>query len=132
MKTILLTSAGVQVIDELIKILPKSPRETKLAHIITAAKGETNTAYADREGTSLLKAGFQMTEIDIEGQTEEDLRKALEGFDVIYVQGWNSFYLLKCAKESGFDKVAKDLTEKGTIYIGVSAGSCIMCPSIEY
>jgi len=34
-------------------------------------------------------------------------------------------------RESGFDKVAKDLISKGMIYIGVSAGSYIACPTIE-
>ena len=55
----------------------------------------------------------------------------LDGKDVIYVQGGNTFYLLKHVRESGFDVVVKDLIEKGVIYIGVSAGSYIACPTIE-
>ncbi|MFA4880714.1 MAG: Type 1 glutamine amidotransferase-like domain-containing protein [Candidatus Doudnabacteria bacterium] len=51
--------------------------------------------------------------------------------DIIYVQGGNTFYLLKCVRESGFDKVVKELILKGVIYIGASAGSCIACPTIE-
>ena len=34
-------------------------------------------------------------------------------------------------KESGFDKVVREVVEKGVIYIGVSAGSYIAGPSIE-
>ena len=38
---------------------------------------------------------------------------------------------MKCVRESGFDKVVKELILKGVIYIGASAGSCIACPTIE-
>ena len=34
-------------------------------------------------------------------------------------------------RESGFDNVVKDLIGRGVIYIGVSAGSYIACPTIE-
>ena len=51
--------------------------------------------------------------------------------DIIYVQGGNTFYLLKYARKSGFDEVVKDVIKKGVIYIGVSAGSIIAGPSIE-
>ena len=39
--------------------------------------------------------------------------------------------MLKYVRESGFDKLVKDLIDKGVIYIGVSAGSYIACPTIE-
>ena len=55
----------------------------------------------------------------------------LKDYDVIYVQGGDPFYLLEQVKLSGFDKVVKDLVKQGTIYIGVSAGSYIACPTIE-
>jgi len=40
MKTLLLTSQGLQVEDEILKILPKSPSKLKLVHITTASKDE--------------------------------------------------------------------------------------------
>ncbi len=69
--------------------------------------------------------------VDIEGKSENELREILNDRDVIYVQGGNTFYLLKCVRESGFDKVVRKLLKQGTIYIGVSAGSYICCPTIE-
>ncbi len=39
--------------------------------------------------------------------------------------------MLKSIKESGFDKVIKELISKGVIYMGSSAGSYVTCPTIE-
>ncbi len=131
LKTLLLTSAGTDVKDEILKILPKSANQIKLAHIITASKLEENKSYLEKDVKNLTDLGFQVENIDIEGKKEEELRKILADKDVIYVQGGNAFYLMKYVRKSGFDKIVKDLIDKGVIYIGVSAGSYIACPTIE-
>lgn len=131
MKTILLTSAGMNIKEEIVKILPKPANQIKLAHITTASKVEDDLSYLEKENREMRELGFRVDEIDIEGKNEAELRKLLEDKEIIYVQGGNTFYLLKYVRESGFDKVVKDLIDKGVIYIGVSAGSCIACPTIE-
>ena len=131
MKTLLLTSAGMSVKEEILKILPKPANQIKLAHIITASKAEKDTSYMMSDKQQMIEAGFQVEDIDIEGKNEVELRDLLKDKDIIYVQGGNTFYLLKYVQESGFDKVVKELIEKGVIYIGVSAGSYIACPTIE-
>lgn len=131
MKTILLTSAGMNVKDEILKILPKPAKQIKIAHIITASKVEKNLSYLERENQIMKELEFNVESIDIEGKTENELCVLLRNKDIIYVQGGNTFYLLKFVKESGFGKVVKDLIKKGVIYIGVSAGSYIACPTIE-
>lgn len=132
MKTLLLTSAGIKVKEEILKILPKPPEEIKIAYIITAANGQGGyDEKRDKDVVVLRELGFQISLIELEEKKESELRNLLSGKDVIYVQGGNTFYLLKWVKESGFDQIVKDLTDKGIIYIGVSAGSYIMCPTIE-
>ncbi|MDD5109842.1 MAG: Type 1 glutamine amidotransferase-like domain-containing protein [Patescibacteria group bacterium] len=131
MKTILLTSAGMRVKGEILKILPQPASQLKLAHIITASLAENDTSYVVQDTQDLLACGFQVENIDVRGKSENQLRSLLAGKDVIYVQGGNTFYLLKYVKESGFDKVVKELIERGVVYIGVSAGSYITCPTIE-
>jgi len=131
MKTLLLTSAGMQVKDEILKILPKPANQIKLAHIITASKVQKDTSYVDKDTDAMRKFGFSVTNVDLEGKKEKDLRDILQSFDVIYVQGGNTFYLLKWVKESGFDAVIEELIGRGKIYIGVSAGSIIAGPDIE-
>lgn len=130
-KTILLTSAGMDVKEEILKILPKPANQTKVAHIITASKVEGDLSYLEKENQIMRKVGLDVESVDIEGKTENELRILLKNKDIIYVQGGNSFYLLKHARESGFDKVVKEFIENGIIYIGVSAGSYIACPTIE-
>lgn len=131
MKTILLTSAGMNVKDEILKILPKFAKQIKLAHIITASKAEADTSYVDKDRDGMRELGFQVEDVDIEGKNENELREVLFDKDIIYIQGGNTFYLLKCIKESGFDKVIKEMIEKGVIYIGASAGSYVACPTID-
>ena len=130
-QTLLLTSAGMRMQDEILKLLPKSPAQTKLAHIITASNEVSPHPWRDNDKKAMLKLGIQVEDIDIKGKTESELRLILKGKDVIYVQGGSPYYLLKHVKESRFDKVVKDLVNKGILYIGASAGSYIACPTIE-
>lgn len=133
-KTIILSSSGFRtpkLQKDLLEVLPKPPSQTKIAHILTASKVSPDRAFVDRERKVLSDLGFQVEEVDIEGKSPEELTKILGGKDIVYVQGGNTYYLLKCVRESGFDAVVKDLIEKGTIYLGVSAGSYIACPTIE-
>lgn len=117
--------------EAVVKILPKPLSALKMAYITTAFKVEAITAFADLDLQVLTTLGFQIEEIDIAGKSYAKLKQILDGKDIIYVQGGNTFYLLKEAKASGFDRVVRELLEKGVIYIGVSAGSYIACPTIE-
>lgn len=128
---LLLTSAGTNVRDEILKILPKPPSKLKLAHIITASTPEPNKDYVINDKQRMLDLGFDVEDIDIEGKNETKLRILLHDKDIICVQGGNTFYLLKHARLSGFDKVVKELVNQNKIYIGISAGSYIACPTIE-
>lgn len=131
MKTLLLTSAGTQVKEEILKILPRSPHEMKLVYITTASSTEEEKEYVQKDRKSLLAMGFQVNDFDIVDKKESEVRKFLNRKDIIYVQGGNTFYLLQEVRKSGFDKIVKELINRGKIYIGVSAGSYITCPTIE-
>lgn len=134
MKNLILTSSGFKTAklqEDLLRILPKDPKELKLAHILTASKVSQDTGFVDRERKVLKDLGFQTEEMDIEGENEKSLMGKLAGRDIIYVQGGETFYLLKHVRKSGFEKVVRKLLDRGVIYIGVSAGSYIVCPTIE-
>lgn len=134
MRTIILTSAGFgtsALQRDLLRILPKEPSKLKVAYVTTAAKVEESKDFVERDRKVLLDLGFPLEEVDVEGQSRATLAKLLGGRDIIFVQGGNTFYLLKQVRKSGFDKVVKDLIGRGIAYIGVSAGSYIACPTIE-
>lgn len=132
-----LTSAGLspETTEAFLKLLNKKPEETKVCFIATASyakhpKGDAFYVKEDRRRLSEL--GFKMiTELDLRKEKEESLRDKLRDFDVIFVSGGNTFYLLKYVRTSGFNKVLKAFLDKGGIYVGESAGSIIVCKDIS-
>ena len=130
-KTILLTSAGMQMKDEIIKLLQKPAYDVTVAFISTASKPEQNLSYVKKDWDAMKEMGFNLEEIDIEGKNENQLLKLLSPKDIIFVEGGNTFYLLKAMRESNFEKVIRKLLKQGKVYIGVSAGSIVAGKTIE-
>ena len=128
-----LTSAGLppETTEAFLKLLNKKPEETTVCFIATAADPEEDKWFVEKDKERLLELGFKITEIDLKQENEESLNKRLKDFDVIFVEGGNTFYLLKYVRKSGFDKALKPFLGKGGIYLGVSAGSYIACPDIS-
>jgi peptidase E/mRNA-degrading endonuclease toxin of MazEF toxin-antitoxin module len=128
-----LTSAGIQpeTKDYFLRFLGRNPKNIKVAFIPTASNHpDESRKYVEISKNQLIELGFWVEEIDIEFFPKEELRIKLESFDIIYVNGGNTFYLLEQFKKSGLDLYIKDLL-KDRIYIGTSAGSIIAAPNIE-
>lgn len=134
--TLLLTSNGVQkgLRDTFLSLLPKPPQNISVSYIITAALGEEgNKPWLYTAKQQLQSFGISdIEDLDIRGKNKEDLFSILSKKDIILVNGGNTFYLLKYIKESGFDTVIKELINQGKLYVGVSAGSYVACPTIEH
>lgn len=131
MKTLILTSSGKFIIQNNIdQYLPKKITDCKIAYISTASKKVHDDTYAQDHQKVMKELNFSFDVIDIAGMNENELKKALDGHDIILVEGGNTYYLLKSVRESNFKKVVKDMISKGVVYIGSSAGSYITCPSI--
>ena|SRR5256885_9786234 len=129
--TLFLASNASKTLDLLLPLLPKSPHELKLAFIPTARDPYKETPWIDVDRQKVSELGFTIIDVDLKDKTENEIRKLLADVDIIFVAGGNTFYLLEKVKKSGFDKVVKELIQKGIIYIGSSAGSVIMGPDIE-
>ena len=134
--TLLLTSAGIvpEVRESFISVLPKKkPDENRVAFVTTAAYGESkNPVWMEKDRQLLRDCGIKHIEdVDFKDKTQKDLEKVLSDKNIIFVNGGNTFYLLKWVRESGFDKVLPNFLKRGGLYVGVSAGSYIACPSIE-
>ena len=117
---LILTSAGMRMKDEILALLPKPTDQTKVAHVWTAAKGESDPSFAARDANFMRELGFTVEDVDIEGKTIDELRSFFMDKDVIYIQGGNTFYLMKCIHESGFDCLVRELLEQGKIYISLN------------
>ena len=129
-KKILLLSSSRFLIDNP-QVFEKPFKDLKIAYIITASKSVPSTAYLERHRQFFKEQKYNIQEFDLDGKNEDELRNFLKDFEAVYMEGGNSFYLLKSIRESGFDKVVKELIPKGLIYIGASAGSYVACPTIE-
>lgn len=128
--TLILTSSFFHSYSRLKDHLP-NPEETTVAFIPTAGNVYDDKWFVEGDKEILIKLGFKIKEIDIENSNYTQLKKELSNIDLIFVAGGNTFYLLDQVKKSGFDKILKEKIESGTIYIGSSAGSLLVCPTIE-
>jgi dipeptidase E len=129
-----LASLANTTLDFVLPLLPVEPKHLKLAFIKTAADpyGDINMPWMQADYDKLTSLGFKITNYDIKDKSESELRKDLSSFQVIFVAGGNTFYLLSKIKESGFDVVIKELLAKNIIYIGASAGSSVMGPTLDH
>lgn len=130
MHRLLLLSSG-RFLESHPRVFEKPFNELKMVYVTTAAKGTNDTEYVARRKRLFEKEKYNYRELDLDGKGVAELSEALLGVEIIYVEGGNSFYLLKSVKESGFDKILPGLLDKGVIYMGSSAGSYIACPTIE-
>ena len=124
-KTLLLASSFPEMIDEIIKLLQKPSYDVEVAFITTASKPEEDLDYLQKDLEIMKGVGFNVEQIDIEGKSEGQLMKLLELKDIIFVEGGNTYYLLKAINECKFEKVLRKLLKSGKVYIGVSAGSMV-------
>jgi len=70
--------------------------------------------------------------LEVSKASPQEIEAALSQGDFIYVSGGNTFYLLQELKRKGAEQLIREEVEKGKPYIGESAGSMILAPSIEY
>ncbi len=129
-----LASLASATLDLVYPLLPAKPSSLKLAFIPTAADPypADSRPWMDSDRVKLIEMGFAVTDYDLKNKNVDILRSELSPFHVIFVAGGNTYYLLNEVKKSGFDIVIKELIDKGTVYIGSSAGSVIMCRTIDH
>lgn len=109
-----------------------SKSEMKIGHITTAYKvSRSNIEFFKKVSEIIKENGYDMEDFDIEGKTKEKIKDFFKDKNIIHIEGGNTFYLLKAIRETGFADILKELLNEGKVYIGTSAGSYIMCPTIE-
>jgi dipeptidase E len=84
---------------------------------------------------SLRKAGLQPELLDLREffGKEEQLRKEIAKFGVIWVSGGSVFVLLQAMRLSGLDTIIKDMfvQRRAILYGGYSAGVCVLARSLS-
>lgn len=126
---IFLTSTGLTPENVSLKFkgLISNPENTSVAIVTTAAEGKSENKYSQLAKKQFEELGFVTVDfVDLETEPQKDF----SSYGVIYVCGGNTFKLLKFAREANFKSSVENLLEQGGVYIGVSAGSIIVGPSI--
>jgi dipeptidase E len=139
---LLLTSAGIKnasINDALLALLGKPIAESNALCIPTSGYAKPNgidRAYVFIAG---LEPRCPMTELGwksigvleltaLPSLDKEQWVPAVQETDVILVNGGDPLYLSYWMRESGFADLIPSLSE--TVYVGLSAGSMVMAPSI--
>ena len=134
MKNIILTSCGFrdeEFKNEFYKIVPKEElKNKKVLYITTAVDGEKgdNSSWVNKEYATILDLGIaepNITEYKIGNEIN------IDNYDIIYMMGGNTIYLLYMIRKYNFGAVIKDFLNKGKIYIGSSAGSQVLGTTIN-
>lgn len=134
MKKLLLTSDGFankKIADKFLELVDKKPSDIKMLFIPTASRYEDELKYVKLSENQLVSLGIIKENImwlDIDKIADAG---ELEGYDVIYVCGGNTFYLMKKLVDTGLDKKIIEIVNAGKVYVGVSAGSVIAGPDIS-
>lgn len=132
-----LTSSGFpeenrKLREEFFHLINKNPEMIKLAFVPTASSLEEDRSFMlaakkELEGLGILAGNIIDLNLDRQVSFEE-----LKNFDVIFVDGGNTFYLLEKTRKSGFDLAIKEYLEKDLgAYVRVSAGTILAGPNIE-
>ena len=133
MNNIFLTSCRIindKIKNEFYKKIDKDIKKVKLLYITTASDGEAydDKSWMEEEFKTILEIGILKENIT-EYKIGEPIN--LNDFDIMYMMGGNTFYLLDVIRKTNFANDIRNHIKSGKIYVGSSAGSEILGNSIE-
>lgn len=102
--------------------------DNKTACIVTSGRNAEEQFYIDGSIKELEYLGIKVIEFNI-AKHESFVNFPL--YDIYYVCGGNTFYILDRMRKTGVDKILINAVKKGKFYLGVSAGSIIPGPDIK-
>ena len=131
---LVLTSGGISnksIENELRTFIGKDFKGLKMLFCTTASnyEGGDMNEWLIEDLITLRNLGFIIDVCDINGISIENFIHRFEWADVFYFEGGNTQWLRKCINSSGLEEHLKELLET-RIWIGASAGSCVLCPTV--
>lgn len=128
---LLLTSTGLthpEVVGEFLKLIERPVGDVAVGFVPVAARTESEIKYIQAAKQELIDLGTKkIIDINFSAGDEDKLKQC----DVMYVCGGNTFHLLNEIRNKSFDDVITEFIQDGKLYVGVSAGTIVVTPSIE-
>lgn len=128
---LLLTSAGrynKNIQEFFISLLPSSIDKCSILMVYYKPDGRMSD-YIKEDIDFLSELGCDLRVFDLNEEKFENLEKK---FDIIWVCGGNTFFILDRMKKTGvFEFAKKAVLSNESIYFGISAGSIIAGPEIR-
>lgn len=132
---LLLTSGGLEndsIIGALKELVEQSFDKLNLAFVPTASNAEEgDKQWLIKDLEKCKQLGFAVDIVDISALPKKIWKKRLERADILFFEGGNVFHLMYWIKKSGLRELLPELL-KTRVYVGVSAGSIVMCPSLMF
>lgn len=132
---LLLTSAGWEensaIGKEFLKLVNKKPAEIRILFVVTPLKFLKRNKYIKRLFKKLKVVNIPEKNITFFTLDRKASKEDLKNIDVVFVFGGNTFDYLDRIRKTGLDKLIKSFVKKGGVYLGLSAGSYVACPTIE-
>jgi len=130
---LLLTSTGltnINVRGKFISLFEKDFSNTKVLFVTSASESPRQEWYVNQSREELLELGIKEENFVEYHDGDKPSKDVLDEIDLIYVCGGNTFHLLEELKKSSLDKDIIEMIKKDIFYIGASAGSIIVTPTI--
>lgn len=130
---LMLTSCGIEtetIKEHFMRWLGKSPTDTKALFIPTAAINADAIAVLPACMDDLLKCGIPKENITVFDLHRNMEMQELQTFDVVYLCGGTTAYLLERINQTGFRDVLLSYIRANGLVIGVSAGSIIFANNL--
>ncbi len=130
---VILTSCGLEtkrIEDAFTEMLPKPPSEIRAMFIPTAAVFPDAIDVLPECLNDLRRCGIKDENIVINDLHAELKQPIGDAFDVVYLCGGDTKYLLKRINEQGFNQRLLEFISGGGIVMGVSAGSVIFAGNL--
>lgn len=100
--------------------------------IPTAAYAEDNHDWLKEAIAPVRNRACSFIEFDIAGKSFEEVLRAVEGIDAVFVTGGNTYVLLEMMQKCRFGEIIREKLSVGGSYLGCSAGAILACPRIDY
>lgn len=130
---VMLTSCGLeteQLKEHFLRMLGKEPADTKALFIPTAAIDADAIEVLPKCMNDLLKCGIPKENVRVFDLHQNMLNDELKAYDVVYLTGGRTSYLLDRINDTGFRDTLLTYIWNNGFVIGVSAGSIIFANNL--